>query len=311
MDEVTAAFPEVVPEIGRFPGEVVLDGEILAWKDGGALPFSALQKRLGRKAPTAALQREVPVAYVVFDVLHDGELLLDRPLRERHAILDRLFASRGAPLGPVPSRGQLALFADDVEAPPAGVVLRAPLSAASSAARIDELFAEARARGNEGLMLKDPSSLYTPGRRGKAWLKLKRELATLDVVVTAVEYGHGKRAGVLSDYTFAVRDGDCLANIGKAYTGLTDAEIAELTTFFLEHTVADHGHVRSVEPIVVIEVAFNNMMKTRRHPSGFALRFPRIVRVRQDKRLEDIDTLETARAIYERQGSAAAEEPEA
>jgi DNA ligase-1 len=300
-DDVTAAFPELLPEIARFGGEVVVDGEILAWRSGRALPFAELQKRLGRKKPGAAIAREVPVAFVAFDVLHAGELCIDRPLRERHAVLDRLFAERRpAPVAPS-ERGQLALFAPAEEAP-VGLVLRAPVHAAGSVDGIEQLFEEARARGNEGLMFKDPASFYTPGRRGKAWLKLKRELATLDVVVVAVEYGHGKRAGVLSDYTFALRDGDTLATIGKAYTGLTDAEIAEMTAFFLDHTIADHGHVRTVEPIVVIEVAFNNIMRTDRHASGFALRFPRIVRIRRDKAVEDIDTLNAARAVYERQG---------
>ena len=148
-------------------------------------------------------------------------------------------------------------------------------------------------------MIKDPDSAYTPGRRGKSWLKLKRELATLDVVVTAVEYGHGKRIGVLSDYTFAVRDGERLVNIGKAYSGLTDAEIAEMTKWFLEHTIEDQGFRLVVEPKIVLEVAFNNMMRSERHESGYALRFPRIVRLRPDKLPEDADTIERAREIYQ------------
>ncbi len=150
-------------------------------------------------------------------------------------------------------------------------------------------------------MVKDLNSAYTPGRRGKSWLKLKRELATLDVVVTAVEWGHGKRAKVLSDYTFAVRDGDQLLNVGKAYSGLTDKEIAEMTQWFLEHTLEDHGFTRIVEPKVVLEVAFNNMMKSDRHASGFALRFPRILRIRNDKPVEEIDTLDRVREIYDNQ----------
>lgn len=161
----------------------------------------------------------------------------------------------------------------------------------------------ARARGNEGLMIKDLESPYTPGKRGKSWLKMKRELATLDVVVTAVEYGHGKRIGVLSDYTFAVWDTsqDRLVNIGKAYSGLTDAEIAEMTQWFLEHTIEDRGFLRVVEPKIVLEVAFNNMMRSNRHESGYALRFPRIVRLRPDKSAEDADTLKRAKQIYENQ----------
>ena len=151
-------------------------------------------------------------------------------------------------------------------------------------------------------MIKDVSSPYTPGRRGKSWLKLKKELATLDVVVTAVEWGHGKRNKVLSDYTFAVRDGEQLLNVGKAYSGLTDAEIADMTKWFLAHTVEDQGFRRTVEPKIVLEVAFNNMMRSSRHESGYALRFPRILRIRTDKSPEEIDTLETVKEIFAGQG---------
>jgi DNA ligase-1 len=190
-------------------------------------------------------------------------------------------------------------FADHV-LPPA-TVLRAPVSFAHTPEELEALFSAARARGNEGLMIKDLNSPYTPGRRGKSWLKMKRELATLDAVVTAVEYGHGKRIGVLSDYTFAVWDGDRLVNIGKAYSGLTDAEIAQMTVWFLEHVTRDQGLRLQVEPKIVVEVAFNNMMLSTRHESGFALRFPRIVRLRPDKPPDDADTIETVREIYERQ----------
>ncbi len=182
-------------------------------------------------------------------------------------------------------------------------VIRAPVFQASTPQELDLLFEAAQARGNEGLMIKDPTSSYTPGRRGKSWLKLKRELATLDVVVTAVEYGHGKRIGVLSDYTFAVRDGEKLVNIGKAYSGLTDVEIAEMTRWFLEHTIEDQGFRLVVEPKIVLEVAFNNMMQSDRHESGYALRFPRIVRLRPDKLPEEADTIERAREIYESQSN--------
>ena len=147
-------------------------------------------------------------------------------------------------------------------------------------------------------MIKDLTSPYTPGKRGKSWLKMKRELATLDVVVTAVEYGHGKRIGVLSDYTFGVWDGERLVNIGKAYSGLTDAEISEMTRWFLQHTIEDQGFRRLVEPKIVLQVAFNNMMHSDRHDSGFSLRFPRIVRLRPDKSAEDADTIERVREIY-------------
>ena len=185
---------------------------------------------------------------------------------------------------------------------PAASAIRAPVLQATSPEQLNALFDAAQARGNEGLIVKDPESSYTPGRRGKSWLKLKRELATLDVVVTAAEYGHGKRIGVLSDYTFAVRDGDRLLNIGKAYSGLTDAEILEMTKWFLEHTIEDQGFRRIVEPKIVLEVAFNNVMKSDRHSSGYALRFPRIVRLRPDKLPEEADTLERAREVFAKQG---------
>jgi len=180
-------------------------------------------------------------------------------------------------------------------------IIRAPVFRASSAEELEQLFVAAQARGNEGLMIKDLASSYTPGKRGKSWLKMKRELATLDVVVTAVEYGHGKRVGVLSDYTFAVWQGERLVNIGKAYSGLTDVEIAEMTQWFLDHTVEDQGFRRVVEPKIVLEVAFNNMMRSERHESGYALRFPRIVRLRPDKSAEEADTIETASQIFEKQ----------
>jgi DNA ligase 1 len=282
---------------------------------GRALPFSALQQRLGRKKVSDEMIRRVPVVYVAFDILYaGGELLIDRPLRERERILDEALAGRkdgirhrgaersaGNPAG---FQGKLEFDAPDapLEDSSAVKVIRAPVLRAASAEALDALFEAAQARGNEGLMIKDPESLYTPGRRGKSWLKLKRELANLDVVVTAVEWGHGKRIGVLSDYTFAVRDGNRLLNVGKAYSGLTDVEIAEMTQWFLEHTVEDQGFRRVVEPKIVLEVAFNNMMISDRHNSGFALRFPRIVRLRPDKLPEEADTIERVREIYERQG---------
>jgi DNA ligase-1 len=249
---------------------------------------------------------------MVFDVLYTGgELTLERPLQERRTILEKIFSS--IPEGAFhvehsrlteDAQGKLAfepaiLGASQKDKLPR--VILAPAVTADSATHLEQLFDDARLRGNEGLMVKDLTSAYTPGRRGKSWLKLKRELATLDVVVTAVEWGHGKRAKVLSDYTFAVRDGDRLLNVGKAYSGLTDTEIAEMTHWFMEHTIEDQGYRRVVEPRIVLEVAFNNMMRSDRHDSGFALRFPRILRIRQDKLPEEIDTLEAVKEIYERQ----------
>jgi DNA ligase-1 len=302
LDDVTDSFPELAVPLGELD-DLILDGEVLAWKAGRALPFSELQKRLGRKAVDDATMRAVPVVFVAFDVLYaGGEPLFDRPLRERAEALDRALAARTArPRMAGSGRKQLSfLIGGEEEA-----VIRAPVSTASAPDELRGLFQAARGRGNEGLMIKDPSSPYAPGSRGRSWLKLKEELATLDVVVTAVEQGHGKRAKVLSDYTFAVRDGDRLVTIGKAYSGLTDVEIAELSVYFKEHTVVDEGFRRVVEPRLVIEVAFNNVTRSDRHESGYALRFPRIVRVRRDKPPEEIDSLETVRAIFERQAAPA------
>jgi DNA ligase-1 len=309
LDEVTSSFPELAPALSEFTGEVILDGEIVAWRDnpegGHARPFSELQKRLGRKQVSEKMMAEVPVAYVVFDVIYAGcELTLDKPLTERTLILDRVFAgaNRVAPRPVVNAQGSL-LFEPEIEESGAesGWIIRAPAMRADSPQQLEQYFERAMARGNEGLMIKDLESPYMPGRRGRWWLKLKRELATLDVAVTAVEFGHGKRIHVLSDYTFAVRKGEELVNIGKAYSGLTDKEIAELTQWFLAHTTADHGHLREVEPKIVLEVAFNAIMRSGRHDSGFALRFPRIVRVREDKLPKNIDTIEEVERIYARQ----------
>jgi DNA ligase 1 len=308
LDDVTASFPELVGPLSELPGEVILDGEIVAWQDnergGHAMPFSNIQKRLGRKQVSKEMMAQLPIAYVVFDVLYaEGELRLQHSLAERGAMLDRIFmgATRVEPRPVINAQGRL-LFEPEVAAQAvSGWVLRAPTMGADSAEQLKELFEAAMSRGNEGLMIKDVQSPYMPGRRGRWWLKLKRELATLDVVVTRAEFGNGKRAQVLSDYTFAVRKGEELVNIGKAYTGLTDVEITEMTQWFFAHTIADHGHVRDVEPKVVLEVAFNAVMRSDRHDSGFSLRFPRIVRIRTDKLPAEIDTLEQVEAIYRKQ----------
>ena len=264
-----------------------------------------LQARLGRKRVTAEMRTSIPVVFMAFDVLYTGGVMtMEAPLQERRRILEALVA-REQPRTSVSShlttsepQGELLFDA----APPgwARLVL-APAIQLESVAQLEQAYVDARARGNEGVMLKARHSTYQPGRRGLAWLKLKRELATLDVVVTAAEYGHGRRAGWLSDYTFAVRDGDVLRNVGKAYSGVTDAEIARLTQFFLEHTLEDFGSIRAVEPLIVFEVAFNNVMRSDRHDSGYALRFPRILRIRDDKPVSEIDTLERVAEIYQSQ----------
>ena len=336
-DEITESFPELPEALTGLPQDAILDGEIVAWEYprdlsntqqvvdeaaseageqkavnlGRARPFSVLQQRLGRKKVSDKMLRQVPVAFLVFDVLYaGGELVMDRPLRERAAVLDSLLAvprkglkhrGHGGSQSRASAQATLAFDSDQADRIAQASIIRAPVFRASSAEELEQLFVAAQARGNEGLMIKDLASSYTPGKRGKSWLKMKRELATLDVVVTAVEYGHGKRVGVLSDYTFAVWQGERLVNIGKAYSGLTDVEIAQMTQWFLDHTVEDQGFRRVVEPKIVLEVAFNNMMRSERHESGYALRFPRIVRLRPDKSAEEADTIETANQIFERQ----------
>jgi len=277
LKETSEAFPELVEAGLRLDHEVLLDGEVLAHGGERVLPFFELQRRLGRKVVSARLREEVPVVFVAFDLLYlDGEVTMDRPLVERRRLMEELGLERP--------------------------FLLARLETARDPDHLERIFAETRDRGNEGLMVKDPHSAYSPGRRGMSWLKLKRPLATLDVVVTAVEWGHGKRRGVLSDYTFAVRDEETgqLLNVGKAYTGLTDAEIARMTAFFLENTVADYGRTRVVDPNTVIEVAFDSIQRSTRHRSGFALRFPRIARLREDKPVAEIDTLARVRELHER-----------
>jgi len=274
LDEV-AEFPELVQPIRELPGELIVDGEILAWRDARPLPFTELQKRLGRKRMDLWIQQDIPVKFVAFDLLYqDGELLLDEPLAERKSRLGAIFA----------------------KAP--GALRVAGHAECRTADAVQLAFRNSLAAGHEGVVAKSANSPYTPGRRGGFWFKLKEPFATLDVVVTAVEYGHGKRHKVLSDYTFAVRDAEKLLDIGKAYSGLTDAEIREYTDYFLRHTIEDHGYRRTVQPAVVLEVAFNNIQKSNRHSSGYALRFPRIVRIRTDKPASEIDTLEHVAKLF-------------
>jgi len=290
LNDVAASFPEVAAALRTAPGRFVIDGEIIAERDGRVLPFRYLQARLQRKDVSDELQSEVPVRYVVFDALvREDDVLLDRPLVERRSMLAELLAG---------DRARVTL---------------APWSAlvtGSSAETVHERFSEARARGNEGLIFKRTDAPYAAGRRGKWWLKLKRELSTLDVVVVRVEWGHGRRTKVLSDYTFAVRDADDrLQTIGKAYSGLTDVEIAEMTEWFLAHRLEDRSrHAIAVEPSIVVEVAFDIIQKSDLHTSGYALRFPRIVRLRPDKPVAEIDTLDRVESIYaemlEREGVA-------
>ncbi len=285
LRRITGQFPELADEARNFQEELIVDGEIIAFESGRELTFFDLQKRLGRKSDSGDLferaAADVPVAFVIFDLLWlNGRSLLKSPLHERRRYLSNV---------QLPSQFQIARVLP-----------------AHSAAEIEETFQQARQRLNEGLMIKDPESFYVPGSRGMFWFKLKKELATLDVVVVGAEFGHGKRNHVLSDYTFAVRDETTgkLLPIGKAYSGLTDTEIAELTEHFKRNTIADHGRYREVKPDVVLEVAFNSIQSSSRHGSGLALRFPRIKTIRRDKDVDSIDTLQYARELAAQRGNA-------
>jgi DNA ligase 1 len=319
-EDVTVSFPELEEAFARVRvegdgavgslGSLIFDGEILGWDlaTARALPFAVLGTRIGRKKVSNEMRGQVPVVFMAFDLMYaGGELLLELPLRERRnrleAVVERLVERVVSPVVvDERARGSQALLFAGEESKGVKRLMISPSRLVESAEDIDRAYADARARANEGVMLKAAGSVYQPGRRGLAWVKLKRELATLDVVVTGAEFGHGRRAGILSDYTFAVRDGAGeLLNVGKAYSGLTDAEIAEMSAWMMEHTLEDRGFFRTVEPLMVLEVAFNNIMRSGRHASGFAMRFPRIVRIRMDKPVSEIDTVERVEEIYQSQ----------
>jgi len=284
LDDITRSFPDLVEPLKRMAEKAghgfILDGEILPVAGQKILPFQELQKRLGRKVVSAETQQQIPVAFMAYDVLFARDRVL----------IEEAFSARRQLLETLPFDGAHTRLT-------ASKVL-------SEAAALDDEFVAARERGNEGLMLKDPRSTYKPGRRGKEWLKVKRALATLDVVVTSVEVGSGRRSKVLSDYTFAVRASETdatLLNVGKAYSGLTDVEIATLSEWFRAHTIQEfaHGKVRVVEPKIVLEITFDRVQPSPRHKSGFALRFPRILRIRDDKPAAEIDTLEAVKKLAE------------
>lgn len=267
-------FPEILEAARVLEDEVILDGEIIAYSEDKKLSFFDLQKRLGRRDQADLfLPSDIRVHYVVFDLLwRNGVSLLERALSVRRLELESLVL-------PEPMR-----------------IIK--VCHAGSPLDIEAAFHAARRRGNEGLIAKDPTAAYRPGRRGKSWLKLKKAFATLDVVVVKAEQGHGKRSHVLSDYTFAVRDeAGALRIIGKAYSGLTDAEIEELTAHFTANTLEQKGRVRTVLPDTVLEIAFDSIQPSTRHDSGLALRFPRIKAIRRDKGPEEIDDLATARRL--------------
>jgi len=273
LRNISEEFPELAGL--RFAEDLILDGEIVAFGPGRKLSFFDLQRRLGRRRTLDFFETEdIPVLYMAFDLLRsNGETLLKAPLSERRRRLDQLV---------LPERVKVS-----------------PIQNITSIQDIDTAYQRARSESQEGLMIKDAESLYTPGNRGGSWIKFKKELATLDVVVVGVEQGHGKRSHLLSDYTFSVRDEEtgALQTIGKAYSGLRDEEIEELTEHFLRTTLRKEGHFRLVNPEIVLEIAFNAIQPSDRHASGLALRFPRIKSIRRDKKVQEIDTVQYARRL--------------
>jgi DNA ligase-1 len=282
LKEITGSFPEIAETALYLKQDVILDGEILAMRGEEVLSFAILQRRLGRREPDLFMRDQFPIKFVAFDLLWvDGSTKLNAPLRVRWEELQKLC--------PLPEQIRLVQVAF-----------------ASSADEVHTAFEAARARNNEGLMIKDAESTYTPGRRGFSWLKLKMAFDTLDCVVVGAEYGHGKRKNVLSDYTFAVRDENSgeLKTIGKAYSGLTDQEIAELTSHFLGHVIHQSGRYHEVTPDTVLEIAFDRLQPSKRHTSGLAMRFPRILRIRRDKAPDQIDTVASAKRLVRSHDSA-------
>ncbi len=286
MTDITNAFPELADaainsklSLSMENIDFILDGEIMAFRNGKPLHFHELQKRLRRKNVTGQVIADVPVVYAVFDIAFiNQEQIIMNPLKRRKEILSRISFKEP--------------------------IIIAKQSIVNTAQRIITMFEESRDIGYEGLVLKEPESQYHPGKRGRYWIKLKQELDTIDAVVVIAEYGHGKRAGVLSDYTFAVRDeidSNQLRIIGKAYSGLTDKEINMITKKLRSIMIKDDGYRIVVKPEVILEISFDSIQKSDRHDSGFALRFPRIKNIRSDKNVADIDTLQKVRRIYENQ----------
>ena len=303
LAEITYAFPELVKAAiettikttnTMLSNQVdfIVDGEIVAFKNGKPLHFRELQKRLRRKNVTNSIQTEVPVYYFIYDIMYVKDYqVLKKSLFDRKDILSTISFKEP--------------------------IINSSYKIVESIEKVIAIFNESKDIGHEGLVVKDPLSQYHPGKRGRYWMKLKKELDTIDVVIVIAEYGHGKRAGVLSDYTFAVIDEESndnynndnnlnekntkLKTIGKAYSGLTDKEIDEMTKRLREITVEDEGNRIRVKPEIVLEVAFDTIQQSERHNSGFALRFPRIKSIRIDKGIKDIDTLEKVRQIYKNQ----------
>jgi DNA ligase-1 len=274
---ITHRFPEITTAATRLPDGTVLDGEVLAFRSDRPLPFSALQQRIGRQKQVAQLARAVPVVFMTYDILEDGgQDIRDRPLRDRRARLAELLE------------------------PDTGVLRLSPVVTAPTWADLAWLRAESRGRGVEGLMLKRLSSAYGVGRRRGDWWKWKIDPYTIDAVLIYAQPGSGRRASLLTDYTFGVWDNGELVPIAKAYSGLSNEEIAEMDRWIRRHTRERYGPVRHVEPVHVFELGFEAIAESSRHRSGIAVRFPRMLRWRKDKKPEEADTLDAVRALLTR-----------
>lgn len=283
---VTHQFPELVTMANALPDGTVLDGEALAWRDGAPLGFAALQRRLGRKKVGAKLLKEVPVALMAYDVMEaEGEDQRDRPLAERRRLLEEIVAkARQRDLGIEPH------------------LVTSPRVVAEDWAHLARLRAEARERGVEGLMLKARASVYGVGRVRGTWWKWKVEPLTLDAALLYAQAGRGRRAGLHTDYTLALRNGEEWVPVAKAYSGLSDAELRTMDRWIRRNTIEKFGPVRSVPVEHVFEIAFEGIRRSSRHKSGLALRFPRIVRWRTDKPVAEANSLDDAMALLEEVG---------
>lgn len=275
-DLITDRFPELVEAAEWLPDGTVIDGEILPWRNDRPLPFAQLQRRIGRKNLTAKIRAEVPISLVAYDLLElSGEDVREKPLSWRREKLGQLIAAANAE-----SRFILS-----------------PVATGESWSEIRNAKERARDLGSEGLMLKRLDSAYGVGRRKGGWWKWKLDPYSVDAVMVYAQPGHGRRALLHTDYTFAVRDGDTLVPFAKAYSGLTDAEIREMDAWIRRNTVEKFGPVRSVKPEQVFELGFEGIQASPRHKSGIAVRFPRILRWRKDKPASEADTIDTLRSL--------------
>ena len=274
---ITQRFPEITAAATRLPDGTVLDGEVLAFAEGRPMPFSALQQRIGRQKQVAQVMRTVPVVFVVYDILErDGVDMREKPLLERRESLRRLVT------------GGVLRLSEEVE------------TSSDSSSPWDDLAAlrlESRERGVEGFILKRRDSRYGVGRRKGAWWKWKIDPLTVDAVLIYAQPGNGRRASLLTDYTFGVWDEGQLVAVAKAYSGLSNAEIAEMDKWIRRHTLERHGPVRVVEPVQVFELGFEAIAPSSRHKSGIAVRFPRMLRWRKDKPATEADSLDALRKL--------------